>query len=224
MRSAAIDRLHADLPQAMTAYRLRTSLRYCAIGARFVFLDIAASRYFLLEDGAAGHFANFLAGDRKSDAISWLIERGVIEVGEPIPPCRLPTAVNASLFEETLPAPRLALVAEALAQQVIARRRVKRESISALLAPSHAGRPDLELCVPLAAAFRRATRYANAEDQCLAQGIAMRAMLARRGLASELVIGVRLPFAAHCWVQLGETVLSDPLDRVQNFRPIVAAS
>jgi hypothetical protein len=207
----------------MTTYRLRTSLRYCAIGARFVFLDIAASRYFLLEGGGAGHFADFLAGDRTSDAILWLIERGVIEAGEPIPPCRLPIAVNASVFEETLPAPRLALVAEALAQQIIARRRVKRESISALLAPSPAGRRDLKLCVPLAAAIRRTARYTNAEDQCLAHGLAMRAMLARRGLASELVIGVRLPFAAHCWVQLGETVLSDPLDRVLNFRPIVAA-
>ncbi|MBE1527938.1 hypothetical protein GGC65_002394 [Sphingopyxis sp. OAS728] len=224
MRRAAIDRLHADLSQAMTAYRLRTSLRYCAIGARFVFLDIAGSRYFLLEGGAAGYFAEFLAGDRKSDAMLWLIERGLIETGEPIPPRRLPTAANASLFEETLPAPSLALVAEALAQQVIARRRVRREPLSALLAPLHAGKPDIELCVPLAAAFSRAARYANAEDQCLAHGIAMRAMLARRGLASELVIGVRLPFAAHCWVQLGETVLSDPLDRVQNFRPIVAVS
>lgn len=224
MRRAAIGRLHADLPQAMTTYRVRSTLRYCAIGERFVFLDIAASRYFLLEGGTARHFADYLGGDRTSDGILWLIDRGVIEAGEPIPPCRLPAAVNASLFEESLPAPRFALVAEALARQAIARRRVKREPISALLAPSHAGRPDLELCVPLAAAFRRATRYANAEDQCLALGIAMRAMLARRDLASELVIGVKLPFAAHCWVQLGETVLSDPLDRVRNFKPIVAVS
>lgn len=208
----------------MTTYRLRSSLRYCAIGPRFVFLDIAASRYFLLEGGAAEHFADFLAGEPKSNAISWLTERGLIEVGEPIPPCRLPPAATSSLFEKVLPAPHLALVAEALASQVIARRRVKREAISALLTPSSGGAPDLERCLPLATAFRRAARYAQAEDQCLANGVAMRAMLARRGLGSELVIGVRLPFAAHCWVQSGETVLSDPLDRVQNFRPIVAVS
>ncbi|MBU0823552.1 MAG: lasso peptide biosynthesis B2 protein, partial [Alphaproteobacteria bacterium] len=126
------------------------------------------------------------------------------------------------LFEKALPRPRFAIVVEALAFQTIARRRVKREPISALLMPSPGGASDLERCIPLAAALRRAARYVQAEDQCLANGVAMRAMLARRGLASELVIGVRLPFAAHCWVQMGETVLSDPLDRVQNFKPIVA--
>lgn len=206
----------------MTTYRLRTSLRYCAIGARFVFLDIAASRYFLLEGGAAGHFADYLDGECKSEAILWLAERGLIEVGEPIPASPIPPAATFSLFEKALPRPRFAIVVEALAFQTIARRVVKREPISALLAPSPGGASDLERCIPLAAALRRAARYVQAEDQCLAHGVAMRKMLARRGLASELVIGVRLPFAAHCWVQMGDTVLSDPLDRVQNFKPIVA--
>ena len=29
------------------------------------------------------------------------------------------------------------------------------------------------------------------------------------------------PFAAHCWVQLDETVLNDRLDHVRKFTPIL---
>jgi hypothetical protein len=208
----------------MSHYRVRQTLRFCHIGSRFVFLDLAASRYFLLEGSAAESFADFVAGQASSEAIAWLAAKGLIELGEPIAAIPLPAAATSSLLDQALPAARLATVAEALVLQAIARRRVKREPVSALLAPSRGGPHDLERCKPLVAAFRRGSRYAQSEDQCLANGVAIRALLARRGLASELVIGVRLPFAAHCWVQVGDTILSDPLDRVQNFQTIVAVS
>jgi hypothetical protein len=221
VRRAAIDRLHAKPLFAMRAYRLRPSLCFCAIGARFILLDLEASRYLLLEHEAACHFAAFLGGDPGPDAVAWLTERALIDAGDPAPPEDPPPPANESLFEIDLPAPRVALIAEALAAQLAARWHVGRRSMSALLEPSKGRSPDLERCRPVVAAFRRATRYLQAEDQCLANGIAMRAMLARRGIGSQIVIGVRLPFAAHCWVQSGRTVLSDPLDRIRNFRPIV---
>lgn len=224
MRRAASDRLHANLRCAVSNYRVRPSLRFCPIGSRFVFLDLAASRYFLLEGKAAEFFADFVASHASSEAMAWLTENGLIELGEPIAPIPLPAAATSSLLDQALPSARLVTVAEVLVSQAIARRRVKREPISALLTPSGGGPHDLERYKPLVAAFRRASRYAQSEDQCLANGVALRALLARRGLASDLVIGVRLPFAAHCWVQLGNTILSDTLDRVQNSQTIVAVS
>ena len=49
----------------------------------------------------------------------------------------------------------------------------------------------------------------------------MRRVLAGKGCKVRLIIGVTLPFAAHCWVQLGSTVLTDPLDVVAPYKPIL---
>src|SRR3546814_4269859 len=81
---------------------------------------------------------------------------------------------------------------EALAEQWRARRSLARQSLGAILKPSSLSRGDLDRCQSTAAAFVRAWRYRNATDQCLVRSIAMRAMLARRGLGSDLVIGVML--------------------------------
>ncbi|MBU7590575.1 MAG: lasso peptide biosynthesis B2 protein [Sphingopyxis terrae] len=224
MRHAKGNRLHAELPCAASIYRPRSSLRYCAIGERMIFLDIAASRYFLLEGRAAGYFSDFLAGESSPEAVSWLTEQGLIERGEPAVPTFLPTVATSSLLEGPLPPPRIATVVEMLAAQALARRRVKRKPMSTLFMPSPDGHSDIGECIPLIAAFQRAARYFQADDQCLANAVALRSMLARRSLRSTLVIGVRLPFAAHCWVQSGDYLLSDPLDRVMNFEPIAAVS
>lgn len=45
------------------------------------------------------------------------------------------------------------------------------------------------------------------------------------GLADALVwvFGVRTwPFAAHCWIQIGDLVVGDVLDRVRGYTPIRA--
>ena len=75
----------------------------------------------------------------------------------------------------------------------------------------------------LAAAFQRARYYWSGIDECLSRGIAMRRELAGKGCEARLVIGVTLPFAAHCWVQLGPAVLTDPLDVVTPYTPIFIA-
>jgi hypothetical protein len=49
-------------------------------------------------------------------------------------------------------------------------------------------------------------------------------LLARRyGYEARLVIGVRLdPFGAHCWAQVGETILNEPVETVAQYSPILA--
>ena len=101
------------------------------------------------------------------------------------------------------------------------RRRLARRSLGALLAPTRLQTAEIESYKSLAAAFARGSRYRSATDQCLVRCLAMREMFARRGLGVDLVIGVMLPFAAHCWVQNGSVLLSDPLDSVQNFKPLL---
>jgi hypothetical protein len=51
--------------------------------------------------------------------------------------------------------------------------------------------------------------------------LALIACLWRRGLPADLYFGVRIaPFAAHCWVQSGDCLLSDPFDIVREFTPV----
>jgi len=54
--------------------------------------------------------------------------------------------------------------------------------------------------------------------------IALDDILLRRGLAATLVFGVRLtPFAAHCWLQTAETILTGTAAEARNFTPILVA-
>lgn len=207
----------------MTFYRLRTDLSYCLIGSRAVFLDLSASRYFLLEGAGAECLTAFVAGSASENDRAWLKEQGLIEPGDATPPHVPAPSPLASLHDRHLGRPRSWLLLEAIAGQMLTRRRLVNHSLGALLVSSDSADAEAEpnLCRPIAAAIECASRYRDATDQCLVRGLVMRAMLARRGLAVDLVIGVMLPFAAHCWLQSGTTVLSDPLDRVVNFTPLL---
>jgi len=77
-------------------------------------------------------------------------------------------------------------------------------------------------CISVAAAFHRVKRYLSETDQCLIRSVAMARLLARRRQRIHVIIGVTLPFAAHCWTQAGATVLSDDIDQVRAYTPLLA--
>jgi hypothetical protein len=61
-------------------------------------------------------------------------------------------------------------------------------------------------------------------NSCLKRSLAMIEFLACYDIYPEWVFGVRIqPFAAHCWVQLGATVLNDSCEHVKVFKPVMAA-
>jgi hypothetical protein len=46
--------------------------------------------------------------------------------------------------------------------------------------------------------------------------------LAAFGVLGSWVFGVQtLPFGAHCWVQLGDTVINDTVEHVRGYTPIM---
>ena len=59
---------------------------------------------------------------------------------------------------------------------------------------------------------------------CLVQALAADAILRRRGLTSELRIGVRVrgnsdaPFKAHAWVECGGTVVTGAIEELADFK------
>jgi len=57
---------------------------------------------------------------------------------------------------------------------------------------------------------------------CLPDTIAFLRFAARRGCFPRLVFGVEAwPFAAHCWAQADDIVLTDALHHARSFSPIL---
>lgn len=61
------------------------------------------------------------------------------------------------------------------------------------------------------------------QGQCLYRSFLLLRLLNRTGLDATWMFGVRTwPFAAHCWLQVGDTVIDDDLDHVAGYSPILA--
>lgn len=73
------------------------------------------------------------------------------------------------------------------------------------------------------ATFVRWLPWAPGQGACLYRAYLLRGLLRRAGGDAQWVFGVRTwPFSAHCWLQIGDTVLDDDPDRVGAYTPIMA--
>lgn len=76
---------------------------------------------------------------------------------------------------------------------------------------------------PVVWRFQRWAPYAPTALTCLLRSYLLLRRLRQAGLGATWVFGVRTwPFAAHCWLQVGDLVLDDPLERLVAYRPILA--
>ncbi|WP_062343389.1 lasso peptide biosynthesis B2 protein [Novosphingobium sp. CCH12-A3] len=75
----------------------------------------------------------------------------------------------------------------------------------------------------LARDFDAGRRLAPFAPCCLPDALAFTRYARQRGHDVRLVFGVKChPFEAHCWAQLDSVVLTDPLERIVRFQPILA--
>lgn len=212
----------------MMGYRLSPHLHCCTLGACSVFLDLDSDRYFLLQKDADARFQRFVAGCADVSDLTWLQSRNIIQAG-PANSAERKLQVETPLFsviENDIPPAPLRLTAKAILFQACAELMLKRRSLaqvfSRIASASLPARPEeFSVAARAAAAFQRAGRFTSGVDKCLVRGVAMKCMLAREGCHVDLIIGVALPFSAHCWVQFGSTVLTDPLDLVTTYKPIL---
>lgn len=80
--------------------------------------------------------------------------------------------------------------------------------------------PDVAV---LTSAARLARPWIPFEGECLQRSFQLGRYLAFRGVATDWVFGVRTwPFSAHCWLQAGDLVVGDRLERVRRYTPILA--
>ncbi|MDF8333685.1 lasso peptide biosynthesis B2 protein [Novosphingobium cyanobacteriorum] len=196
-------------------------------------LDLTQDRYSLFE----GHAARTLIALRDGrpvepcdPIIRTLARKGLVSFDSPMPGPWLDMDDLTEAQESALEGPDTSTVldpgqAAAAIACVKARIDLRRRDLRGLLEtfPTNLrGRPLAQL-IDLARRFDRGRRLAPVKPRCLPDTFAFVRCARRRGHAVVMVFGVKLyPFEAHCWAQAGSLVLTDPLDRVRRFKPILA--
>lgn len=85
-----------------------------------------------------------------------------------------------------------------------------------------AASPDNPVLLRRALAFRALLPWSPIQGACLMQAALLLTHLARAGITADWMFGVRVwPFSAHCWVQAGDLVLNDTVERVAPYAPIL---
>jgi len=210
------------------AYSLADDLFYADVDGRFIFLDLAADRYFALPAPLNLAFQNILAGENVADAslIEGLMGTGVLTVSAV---ARWPRVSSIAVATHALPDRGqfdCADVVRALAWQYFTMWQMRRLDLAGVLAwaikaDKAASRAGADV-VRIAHAFAQSDALLSMHDKCLMKSIALLRALQSNGHEAELVIAVQArPFVAHCWVQWEGTVLNDDPDHVRTFVPIV---
>jgi hypothetical protein len=217
------------------SYRLREHVTFCVVGDQPVFLDVRRNRYFGVGEAAACAFQALVEqAPATDDSLATLIKAGLIEAAEAVTPLRpietlRPT--HSLLEDRTVNAHANArLVAEAAMSLARARVRLKARPLLSIVHELRVRRARLgELAMSThralavsAASFNAVRHLIPMRPVCLLDSLALLDVLARRGLIADLVFGVKLhPFGAHCWLQTGQTVLNDSIDRANLHTPIL---
>lgn len=212
-------------------HRLRDGIRFCISSERAVFLDLPGDRYFCLPSSVDQAFQRWLDGQPEAQtALDSLIELGVLVQADSLPivqqQAHLPTPVR-DMSNET--STNIFGILWASFEQLLARHRLRRSPFGALVAAlEEAGAGSSgEVCrahAKIAAAFAGCRLFIHSHDNCLSQSLAFHRACRRLRIDGSFVIGVRLdPFSAHCWVQCGDLVLNDSVERVRHYTPIVVA-
>ncbi|WP_269714832.1 lasso peptide biosynthesis B2 protein [Caulobacter sp. NIBR2454] len=106
--------------------------------------------------------------------------------------------------------------------------RFNRIDFAQVIADVQAARPvpcgaDEQNLEPAVAAFGAILPWLPFQGQCLYRSYVLLSVLRRCGHDATLVLGFRTwPFEAHSWLQIGDLVLDDTVDRLERYTPILA--
>jgi hypothetical protein len=216
--------------------RLRHNLYWCESGGRAVFLDVDADRYFCLPRSANDAFLALQGGAGETsghEPLQTLVERGLLIESPSRGAIPKPPLIEEPIRDFPLdPARRPGLLesARALFHELgaawLLRTRPFHRAISIVSERSSRrrhppGDPERRLDAIVRAADTVAY-VTRAHDRCLVRALAVHAACRRDGIRPKLVFGVIAhPFAAHCWVQLGGTVLVGGFEQARLYTPIL---
>lgn len=219
----------------MQQHQINHRVGFCRFDDCTIVLDVAADRYWRLSAEAGRVLAGIEAGDNQPvdpQMLAYLVDLKLIAATGTHRAARTGSIAvpRQSVLDTSASAPRSSLImaAEIVALVAQARRCVRRRSLGQNLENLACRRTRLSgsPTAPVADLARHFHRYRHllpGEGTCLPDSLALLWFVMRRRHQPKLVFGVEAyPFAAHCWVQQGDVVLSDLLDYVTLFRPILA--
>lgn len=198
---------------------------YCLCGDQAVFLDVTADRYFALPASQNRAFIEHITKEA-GETGEWTATDKTLPANPEL--CRTIAPATNSL--QTAPSTRAdcAYVARAVMAYAAIAIRLKRRGFADVLQQSANRRPmgvalpSTQIYLRILAAFNALAPICGRAENCLPRSIAFHALAVTSGHCPSLVIGVkRDPFAAHCWVQDGQTVLNDRTEHVRIFTPIL---
>lgn len=223
-------------------YHLAPHLSFGFIDTDAVVLDLMADRYFRLGVCYAATLRSLAsAGVASCDAgsLADLVERQLLLAGpgEVPRPAFAPRPAESAIEHGRMPlrGGRQAIripVREILTARLLAGQWMRwggllrtvarwREQRARSLLQARNRKPSRDAVRAIACSFAAGRRYFPAKRCCVPDSLALARCLWRRGADAQLYFGVRLaPFAAHCWVQAGDLLLSDPIDSIAEFTPV----
>lgn len=212
-------------------YHLAPGVSFALVGDQAIMLDIETDRYSKLSKPLSRALIACLSDANppvNMGAIRRLLELGLISASSlPAPPApSVPCLAGASIVPDDGCCARLGIrtVAYALAAS---RSELRLLGLSATLARARTRAVACKTTNPdrateIARAFRAKRGWLPFSRACLPDSLALHAVTCRHGVKTSLVIGVRdHPFAAHCWIQADELVLTDELESIQALTPIL---
>jgi hypothetical protein len=218
-------------------WHLNEDISYCRLDGRLFFLDIHRDLYFQLPEDLERNFLDYL---KAPDAI---------DVDELARCSQLPQSTTdahgntaSDIESPSQSVPETHDTDESISAGVIwdvfitvanTRRQLKKQRLKSILqALSEYRRTRISLAAideaevqrrvaEAANAFNRVRPYVPIETSCLIDSLSMVRFLAKRGLHSNLVLGVACdPFSAHAWAQHGALVLNDSVGNALAYVPI----
>jgi hypothetical protein len=217
----------------MAEYHLATDIGFARFEDCGIVLDVRADRYWQIDGRLAAALDAVRTAPDAPIAISdrTRLERLGLIVDAPDPGSAPREAVVPAVVSSALDAPpgetisvvRLAAIWQTawLGWMEVRYGRLS-TGLQRVRARRRRRRPACGDVAQLARDFVRYRRTLPIQPVCLADSLAFLALAAGYGHYPHLVFGVTAhPFAAHCWVQAGETVLTDNVDHVAVFRPIL---
>lgn len=217
--------------------RLRNGLHFCICGGHAVFLDVHADRYFALSGKADQAFRAWVAGEvtveGPDEHLNCLLRSRLLvpEAGLDKGGGSCPSLESATQDFQSRPVGRALLVGiQALLLRYRTGRNIRAQSLDtvlrdvrerkeALTAFAYDAVKELSLACQ---AFGSSSWVFRTRDQCLSESIAFHRLCLDRGVPVSLILGVSVnPFSAHCWVQHGDFVINDRVERIRQFTPIL---
>ncbi len=195
------------------------------IAEDIVVLDVRADHYSCLVDAAALVKPR---GDGSINVADSETARELVAAGVAVlhaTPARAPFVAPSRDLVAAKPPSRILYLQAAVALSLAAVR-FRGRPLTSLIEPvarRPASRPVPESRIAaLVAAARSARAWVPFEGECLKRAFQLRCFLAEHGIAADWVFGVRTwPFAAHCWLQIGDLVVGDRVERVRLYAPIL---